>query len=88
VLSPLPVLLGLGQGRETWPILQLAALENLVRFNVSAHPAVMVSFSTPENIKAFNKRLSQIHENFEDFELEELVLYPTVEERLLKADLS
>lgn len=68
--------------------LQLAALENLVRFNVTAHPAVMVSFSSPENIKAFSRRLRQIHEDFEDFEMEELVLYPTVEERLLKSGLS
>jgi uncharacterized Fe-S cluster-containing radical SAM superfamily protein len=67
--------------------LQLAALENLVRFNVTTHPAVMVSFSSPENINAFRKRLKQIHEDFEDFEVEELVLYLTVEERLLKAGL-
>jgi len=68
--------------------LQMGALENLARFNVTTHPAVMVSFSSPENIKAFRKRLREIHEDFEDFEVEELVLYGTVEERLMKAGLS
>ncbi|MDH4204024.1 MAG: radical SAM protein [Desulfobacteraceae bacterium] len=68
--------------------LQLGALENLVRFNVATHPAVMVSFSSPENIKDFKRRLREIHKDFEDFEVEELVLYGTVEERLIKAGLS
>ena len=68
--------------------LQLAALENLSRFKVNAHPAVMVSFSSPEKIKSFRKRLRRIHEAYEDFEVEELVLYGTVEKRLDKAGLS
>lgn len=68
--------------------LQLAALENLDRFNVSAHPAVMVSFSSPEKIKALRGRLRKINEAFEDFEVEELMLYGTVEERLIKAGIS
>jgi uncharacterized Fe-S cluster-containing radical SAM superfamily protein len=67
--------------------LQMKALENLVRFNVTTHPAVMVSFSSPENIKAFRRKLREIHEDFEDFEVEELVLYGKVEERLMKAGL-
>ncbi len=67
--------------------LQMGALENLARFNVTTHPAVMVSFSTPENIKGFKRRLGEIHEDFEDFEVEELALYGTVEERLMKAGL-
>ncbi len=66
----------------------MGALENLARFNVTAHPAVMVSFSSPENIKAFRGRLREIHRDFENFEVEELVLYGTVEERLMKAGLS
>lgn len=65
--------------------LQLAALENLDRFNVATQPAVMVSFSSLENIKAFRGRLRKINEAFKDFEVEELVLYGTVEERLIKA---
>ena len=68
--------------------LQMGALENLARFNVTAHPAVMVSFSSTENIKAFRKRLKEIHEDFKNFEVEKLVLYGTVEERLMKAGLS
>ncbi len=67
--------------------LQIQALENMARFNVTGHPAVMVSFSSPENIKALRARLSEIKEDFEDFEVEELVLYGKVEERLMKAGL-
>lgn len=44
--------------------------------------------SSPENIKDFKRRLREIHKNFKDFEVEELVLYGTVEERLIKAGLS
>ena len=68
--------------------LQMEALENLARFDVTTHPAVMVSFSSPENIKAFRRRLREIHKDFKEFEVEELVLYGTVEERLIKAGLS
>jgi hypothetical protein len=45
----------------------------------------MVSFSSPESIKALRMRLKEIDEDFEDFEVEELALYGKVEERLLKA---
>jgi uncharacterized Fe-S cluster-containing radical SAM superfamily protein len=65
--------------------LQIQALEHMARFNLTGHPAVMVSFSSPENIKALRKRLRDIDEDFEDFEVEELVLYGKVEERLIKA---
>ena len=68
--------------------LQMGALENLARYNVTTHPAVMVSFSSPENIKAFRRKLREIHEDFEDFEVEDLVLYGTVEKRLIKTGLS
>ena len=68
--------------------LQIRALENLAHFNVTTHPAVMVSFSSPEKIKAFRRRLREIYRDFENFEVEELVLYGTVEERLMKAGLS
>ena len=68
--------------------LQMGALENLTRFNVTTHPAVMVSFSSLENIKALRKKLKEIHKDFEDFEVEELMLYGTAEERLVKAGLS
>jgi uncharacterized Fe-S cluster-containing radical SAM superfamily protein len=65
--------------------LQIQALKNLARFNINTHPAVMVSFSSPENIKALRMGLKEIDEDFEDFEVEELALYGKVEERLLKA---
>lgn len=67
--------------------LQIKALENLIRFNVNVHPAVMVSFSGPENIKTLRTRLKEIDEDFEDFEVEEIALYGKVEERLVKAGL-
>lgn len=68
--------------------LQIQALENLTQCHVTTHPAVMVSFSSPENIKALKTRLSKIDEGFSDFEVEELVLYGKVEERLMKAGLA
>jgi uncharacterized Fe-S cluster-containing radical SAM superfamily protein len=67
--------------------LQIQALKNLARFNITTHPAVMVSFSSAANIKALRMRLKEIDEDFEDFEAEELALYGKVEERLLKAGL-
>ncbi len=63
-------------------LLQLKALENLTRYNVKVHPACMISFSPPENIAALRKKLTAIEPEFEDFEVEELILYPHVEERL------
>ena len=67
--------------------LQIQALENLVRSNVNANPAIMVTFSTRQNIKTLRRLLKEIDEDFEDFEMEELVLYGKVEERLLRAGL-
>jgi uncharacterized Fe-S cluster-containing radical SAM superfamily protein len=60
--------------------LQIRALENLVNHGVRAHPACMVSFSSEEAIGKLRQRLRGI--GSEDFEIEELVLYPAVEERL------
>lgn len=62
--------------------LQLRALENLSRANVSSRPAVMVSFSPLESIKALKRRIGRIDKGFEDFEIEELVLYGDIEKRL------
>lgn len=64
--------------------LQLKALEHLVKYGVNVHPACMISFSPPENIAALKKRLKAINPAFENFEVEELILYPSVEERLKK----
>jgi uncharacterized Fe-S cluster-containing radical SAM superfamily protein len=65
--------------------LQLQALENLFRSGVKVHPAVMVSFSPKENAQTLQKRLKEIHPSFEDFEVEELVFWGKVAERLEKA---
>jgi uncharacterized Fe-S cluster-containing radical SAM superfamily protein len=65
--------------------LQLQALENLLRAGVNVHPAVMVSFSPLENVEALRRRLGKIDRDFEDIEIEELVLYGDVEPRLKSA---
>lgn len=62
--------------------LQMKALEHLMKYRVNVLPACMVSFSPPENIIALRKRLKALKPAFEDFEVEELFLYPSVEERL------
>ncbi len=64
--------------------LQLSAIENLMRHGVKTGPACMVSFSPPENVMRLGRRLRAIHPDLEDFEKEELILYPAVEERLRK----
>lgn len=68
-------------------LLQLKALENLLRYDVKTHPACMISFSPPENIIGLRKRLKEIHPSFEEFETEELILYPGIEERLKKENI-
>jgi uncharacterized Fe-S cluster-containing radical SAM superfamily protein len=67
--------------------LQLKALENLVRFKVNGYPACMISFSPQENIRDLRQRLKSIHSEFKDFEVEELILYPHVKERLKKLNI-
>lgn len=68
--------------------LQIKALENLHRAGVDSQPAVMTSFSTPENLSNLRRRLGRISTGFENFESEELVLYGDVEERLRKAGIT
>lgn len=65
--------------------LQLKALEYLMKYNVKAHPSCMVSFSPPEHIRALRKRLKAMNSVFENFEVEELMLYPEVVNRLRKS---
>jgi uncharacterized Fe-S cluster-containing radical SAM superfamily protein len=63
--------------------LQLKALENLEKANVSYHAACMVSFSTDESREPFLHRLGTISPRLaEEFEVEELILYPSVQKRL------
>jgi len=68
--------------------LQLQALEHLLAAGVACHPAVMVSFSPPVSREELARRLGAIHPAFRDFEVEELILYPQVEERLRRRKIS
>ncbi|MDM8551879.1 radical SAM protein [Desulfobacterales bacterium HSG2] len=65
--------------------LQIQALENLIRFGVSTHPAVMVSFSGQESVRDIRNRLSGIRPEFASFEIEELAMFGDVENRLRNA---
>jgi uncharacterized Fe-S cluster-containing radical SAM superfamily protein len=64
--------------------LQFKALEYLIKHGVEVNPACMICFSPPENISDLRKRLKAINPTFEDFEVEELILYPSIEKRLKK----
>jgi uncharacterized Fe-S cluster-containing radical SAM superfamily protein len=68
--------------------LQIQAVENLYRAGVRVQPAVMVSFSSLEDIQALQWRLREIDKGFKDIEIEEVVLYGEVEKRLQKANIS
>lgn len=65
--------------------LPLAALAHLDQAGVNVHPAVMVSFSSDEAIESLRTRLAAIAAHFAGFEVEELVLYGDVAERLAAA---
>jgi uncharacterized Fe-S cluster-containing radical SAM superfamily protein len=67
---------------------QIKALEYLTEEGVDCFPAVMTNFSSQEEIKRLRKRLKGVKPDFEDFEEEELILYPFVQENLKKAGLS
>ncbi|NWG03366.1 MAG: radical SAM protein [Syntrophaceae bacterium] len=64
---------------------QLKALEHLVEEGVDCFPAVMTNFSSQEEVKGLRGRLKEIRPDFVDFEEEELILYPFVQENLQKA---
>ena len=67
---------------------QLKALEHLVGEGIDCFPAVMANFSSQEEIKRLRQRLKEIRPDFEDFEEEDLILYPFVEENLKKRGVS
>jgi uncharacterized Fe-S cluster-containing radical SAM superfamily protein len=67
--------------------LQLKALESLVEAGVDSFPAVMANFSSHEEMKKLRQRLRAIRPDFADFEEEDLILYPFVEENLQRAGL-
>jgi hypothetical protein len=48
----------------------------------------MANFSSQEEIKKLRQRLKGIRPDFEDFEEEELILYPFVLDHIQKAGLS
>lgn len=63
--------------------LQLKALEKLVDAKVSCHPSVMASFSPKKNLQTLMKQIGQISPKLADeIEIEELILYPHVVQRL------
>ncbi|MBU7014469.1 MAG: radical SAM protein [Theionarchaea archaeon] len=64
--------------------LQLRALQELITHGVPCHPAVMVSFSTPERIRELMERLTCISTTFY-IEEEHVMLYPLVKKRLKRA---
>ena len=68
--------------------LQLTALSHLVQAGVKVYPAVMISFAPPSNFTALRERLATIRQDFADFEVEELVLYGGVKERLEQAGIA
>ena len=64
---------------------QLRALKNLLDAQVSFHPAVVASFTTPTNIKILQKEIAKISDEVADsLEIEYIVLYPHVVESLLR----
>jgi len=63
--------------------LQLKALEKLVDAGVSCHPSVMASFSPKESLQSLIERIRRISRKLADeIEVEELILYPHVIQRL------
>jgi uncharacterized Fe-S cluster-containing radical SAM superfamily protein len=67
--------------------LQLDALAHLFRAGANVRAAVMVSFSPEAHVRALRERLAAIAPSLADFEVEELVLYGDVAERLRRAGL-
>lgn len=63
---------------------QIKALENLSKYNLSFHPALMASFSSYEEIQNLEKTILKIPK-ISYVEYESVILYPPVEERLKKA---
>jgi uncharacterized Fe-S cluster-containing radical SAM superfamily protein len=68
--------------------LQLSALRNLVQAGVSVHPAVMHSFSRKESLDHLFNLIWKINPRMHsEVELEEVILYPHVAEKLRGANL-
>ncbi len=68
--------------------LQLAALKNLLKAGVSAHPAVMLSFTGREGTDQLYHAIWQIDPRMHsEIEREEVILYPHVRENLRRLNL-
>ena len=69
--------------------LQLRALEHLFDAGVPCNPAVMTSFSSPKKLERLRRRIFVMTPSLmEEFEEEELILYPHVVDRLNRFHLS
>lgn len=67
---------------------QLGALKHLHAARVSVHPAVMLSFSTPQTLAGLREELRSIHPSLEqELEEEHVIPYPHVAQRLKRAGL-
>ena len=65
--------------------LQLKSLERLVKADVSCHPSIMASFSPRANLDSLIERLGRMSlELARDVEIEELIPYPHVLNRIQK----
>jgi uncharacterized Fe-S cluster-containing radical SAM superfamily protein len=65
--------------------LQLSSLGKLTEAGVRCHPSVMVSFSNAESLGNLREKLVQIDPDLaEQVEIEELILYPHVVQRIQK----
>jgi uncharacterized Fe-S cluster-containing radical SAM superfamily protein len=63
--------------------LQLKSLEKLIEADISCHPSIMTSFSPRRNLDTLMKRLESVSSKFvEEAEIEELILYPHVINRI------
>jgi len=64
------------------------ALEHLISAGVSCNACVMISFSTPENIKKAEQRLASIRPGLlKSLEKEHITLFPKVRQRLANIDM-
>jgi len=63
--------------------LQFQALKNLVNAGASCHPSVMASFSSRRSLWGLTQKLKQISPSLAgNLEIEELILYPHVKEKV------
>lgn len=69
--------------------LQIQALKNLLDYGVSCHPAVMLSFSSRENVKKLIDRLMEVDPVLvQEFEEEYVFMYPHVVDRLRRSGIT